>query len=324
MSSETQQIPVPPSVTGGPSRLRPVDARLVGWMFALTFLWGFNSVTIRIIVQAMAPLMGAGLRGVVALTALSGYGWLRGESLRYRGSDALHALVIGVLFSLEFLLLYNGARFTSGGHISIFMNTAPLFVAGGAHFLLREERLNALKILGLTAAFAGILLLFSDELYVQQQGFWRGDLLVLAGAVAWAITTLYMKRFLVERFNGFRLLHAQVLVSTPILLASSLLFEPEPWAGINLHTGLLVIFQGLIVVFFSYLMWMNLLRRYPASGMQSFTFLSPVWGVVAGMLLLSESVSLLMVLGMAMIGGGIILVNRPREAAPRADATEPA
>ena len=82
--------------------------------------------------------------------------------------------------------------------------------------------------------------------------------------------------------------------------------------------------SAMIVVFFSYLMWMNLLRRYPASGMQSFTFLSPVWGVVAGMLLLSESVSLLMVLGMAMIGGGITLVNRPREAAPQADATEPA
>ena len=294
---------------------RPVDGPLVAWMLLLTFLWGFNAVTIRMIAQAMAPLMGAGLRGVVALAAVSAYGRLRGESMRYRGRDAAHAMVIGVLFTLEFVLIYTAARFTNGGHLSIFVNTAPLFVAGGAHFLLHGERLDALKVAGLAVAFAGIVLLFSDEFYVQKQGFWRGDVLVLAAAAAWAVTTLYMKRFLVGRFNGFRLLHAQILVSTPLLLAGSLLSEPEPLAGLSMATGLLVIFQGLVVVFFSYLMWMTLLTRYPASGMQSFTFLSPVWGVAAGMLLLSETVSLLMALGVAMIGGGVTLVNRPRKAA---------
>ncbi len=72
-------------------------------------------------------------------------------------------------------------------------------------------------------------------------------------------------------------------------------------------------YQGGHVVFFSYMMWMSLLTRYPASGMQSFTFLSPVWGVVAGVILLGESVSLLMALGMALIGLGLYLVNRPRK-----------
>ena len=169
-----------------------------------------------------------------------------------------------------------------------------------------------LKSAGLVLAFAGVALLISDELYIQKQGFWRGDLLVLCAAIAWAVTTLYMKRFLMERFNGFRLLHAQVLVSTPLLLGASLLLETAPLEGLDGANLVLVIFQGLVVVFFSYLMWMSLLTRYPASGMQSFTFLSPVWGVVAGVILLSESVSLLMALGMALIGLGLYLVNRPR------------
>ena len=314
MQPESQ--PISPQAAQGPPhthpRARQVDARLVGWMLLLTFLWGFNSITIKMVTLAMAPLMSAGLRGVVALGAVTAYGWARGESMRYRGVDLAHGLVIGVLFALEFMFIYIGVGFTNGGHLSLFINTAPLFVAGGAHFLLPGERLHLFKAAGLGVAFAGVALLISDELYIQRQGFWRGDLLVLCAAIAWAVTTLYMKRFLMERFNGFRLLHVQVLVSTPLLLGASLLLETAPLEGVDAGSLVLVIFQGLVVVFFSYLMWMSLLTRYPASGMQSFTFLSPVWGVVAGMIMLSESVSLLMALGMTLIGLGLYLVNRPR------------
>lgn len=304
-----------------PGATLQVDARLVGWMLALTFLWGFNAITIKIVTQAMAPLMSAGLRGVVALGAVTAYGWARGENMRYRGQDMLHGLVIGTLFGLEFLLIYTGVGFTNGGHLSLIINTAPIFVACGAHFILPGERLHLLKSSGLLLAFGGVALLFSDELVIQQRGFWRGDVLVLGAAVIWAATTLYMKRFLVERFNGFRLLHVQVLVSTPLLLGASLLVESAPLAGATAGSMLIVLFQGLIVVFFSYLMWMRLLIRYPASGMQSFTFLSPVWGVLAGMLILGERVSLLMAVGMALIGLGLYLVNRPRRWGHNPEAT---
>ena len=302
----------PRAKSTAPGATHQVDARLAAWMLGLTFLWGFNAITIKMVTSAMAPLMSAGLRGVVALGAVTAYGWARGECMRYRGLDIGHGLVIGTLFGLEFILIYTGVGFTNGGHLSLIINTAPIFVACGAHFILPDERLHLLKSSGLVLAFGGVALLFSDELVIQQQGFWRGDVLVLCAAVIWAATTLYMKRFLVERFNGFRLLHAQVLVSTPLLLGSSLLAESDPLAGASAGNMLIVLFQGLIVVFFSYLMWMNLLIRYPASGMQSFTFLSPVWGVVAGMLILGERVSLLMAVGMALIGLGLYLVNRPR------------
>jgi drug/metabolite transporter (DMT)-like permease len=308
MSPET----VPAKAAAAP---QAVDARLVGWMLGLTFLWGFNAITIKMVTLAMAPLMSAGLRGVVALAAVTLYGWLRGESMRYRGLDMAHGLVIGSLFGLEFMFIYVGVGYTNGGHLSLFVNTAPIFVACGAHFLLAGERLHLVKSAGLLLAFGGVALLFSDELYIQKRGFWRGDLLVLAGAVSWAVTTLYMKRYVVERFNGFRLLHSQLLVSTPLLLGASLLLETTPLAGATAGSMVLVVFQGLIVVFFSYLMWMNLLIRYPASGMQSFTFLAPVWGVLAGVVLLGETVSLLMAAGMALIGLGLYLVNRPRSLA---------
>ncbi len=321
---ETPVSPADSAATGGraarsgqsgaaPSR--PVDANLVCWMVALTFLWGVNAVTIKMITGAMAPLMSAGLRGLVALGAVTLYGPLRGESMRYSGRECAHALVIGVLFALEFLLLYKGALYTNGGHLSLFVNTAPIIVAGGAHFLLPGERLHALKSTGLLLAFVGVVVLIWDELFIRESGFWRGDLLALGAAFAWAMTTLYMKRFMTGGFTGFRLLHAQVLVSTPLLLGASLLTEPEPFAGVSAAFLALIFFQGVVVVFFSYQAWMSLLTRYPATSLQSFTFLSPLWGVLTGVVLLSEAVSLLLLLGMTLIGGGIFLVNRPRRAA---------
>ena len=294
------------------SAIRPVDMRMVLWMVLLTLLWGLNAITIKTVTEGITPIMSAGLRGVLALTLMTAWGLWRGERLVYRGRELLHGGVIGLMFGVEFILIYSGALYTNGGHISIFINTAPFFVALGAHFILQNDRLHVVKIAGLLLAFCGIILLFSDQLYVSKSGFWRGDLLVMGGAILWAGTTLYMKRYMVTHWNGFRLLHVQVLVSTPILVGYSLLTESNPLFAVSTSIVVTLVFQAGVIVFFSYLMWMILLRVYPASSMQSFTFLSPIWGVLAGIILLGEKVSLFLMIGMALVGLGLFLVNRTR------------
>lgn len=293
---------------------RQVDLAMVLWMMLLTAVWGLNSISIRVLVDGMAPIMGAGLRGLVALVLLSAYGRWRGESLWYSGWPGFHGAMNGLLFAGEFVLVYTGARFTNGGHVSLFINTAPFFVAVGAHYLLPGDRLRPLRVLGLVLAFVGVAVLFYNDIAVVQQSYWRGDLLVLAGSILWGTTTLYIKRALAHRMTAFRLLHVQILTSTPVLLAASWLLEPDPFRGATAVTWAMVAYQGVIVVGFTYLMWTTLLRRYPASAMQSFTFLSPVWGVVMGMLLLDELVTGIMTVGIALIGLGLYLVNRPRRA----------
>ncbi len=144
---------------------------------------------------------------------------------------------------------------------------------------------------------------------------WRGDLLVMLGSLSWAMTTLYMKRFMVQSLTGFQMLYAQVLVSTPFLWSIS---RASEGAGLESVTPLglaIIVFQAVVIVFLSYLAWMALLRQYPASSMQSFTFLTPVWGVLLGAVLLGEALTLVSLVGMAMVGLGLVLVNRPRRAA---------
>jgi drug/metabolite transporter (DMT)-like permease len=168
------------------------------------------------------------------------------------------------------------------------------------------------KAAGLLLAFLGVVTLFSNDVFVQHAGYWRGDLLVLMGAVLWAVTTVYIKRTMAHTLSAFRMLYIQILVSTPLLIAASLLVERDWFFAVTPLTVAALLFQALVVVFFTYMMWMVLLQRFSASSLQSFTFLTPVWGVFFGITLLGDPVQALMLAGIAGVGVGLYLVNRPR------------
>ena len=301
-----------PGGGGAALETRPVDASMVIWMVGLTCLWGVNAIGIKAVTDEMPPLLAVGLRGVVALGLMVPFALWRGEGLGFTGWQWVHGLVVGVLFALEFALFYVGAQYTSGGHMAIFINTAPFFVAIGAYLFLHEEGLSRLGWLGLALAFSGIVAVFSADLLILKAGYWRGDLLVILAALGWGGTTLYMKRFMVRSMTGFRLIYIQILISTPLLLGGSFAVESLPPGGFTALGLGIIVFQGVVVVVFSYMAWMTLLRVYTASAMQSFTFLTPVWGVAMGAMLLGETITVPGVAGMAMVGAGLVLISRPR------------
>jgi drug/metabolite transporter (DMT)-like permease len=73
-------------------------------------------------------------------------------------------------------------------------------------------------------------------------------------------------------------------------------------------------YQIIWVAFLTYLTWFWLLRRYPPSQLASFTFLTPLFGVMAGGLLLNEPLTRMLMLALALVASGIFLVNRPAAA----------
>ena len=311
MRSEQAATPgVPRRESAGPAVTVRIDARATVWMLGLTLVWGLNAVSIKALTLGMAPIMGAALRGGIALVLLTLYGLWRGESFRFTWRQSWQVSIAGGIFAVEGVLLYRGAIYTSAGHVAIFINTAQFFVALGAHYLLPDDRLNKPKVGGLLLAFAGVVLLFSGKGGAAQIGFWRGDLLVMAAALMWASSTLYIKGVLGHQFTALRLMWIRILVSTVLLLAASLVSEPDPFFAVDRAAIAWLLFQGSVVVFFSYMMWVRLLQQYPASGLQAFTFLVPIWGVLLGVLLLAEKVTWPMGLGMALVVAGLILVNQ--------------
>ncbi|MEW5912076.1 MAG: DMT family transporter [Thermodesulfobacteriota bacterium] len=277
------------------------------------FIWGGNSVAIKFSNLGLPPLTAAALRSAVAAVVVWLYARWRGEVTALPAGRWGQGAILGLLFGLDFLFLYWGLAFTNASRAVIFLYTHPFWVALGAHFFIQGDRLTARKILGLLLAFAGMLSVFAVHPAQLPPGYWIGDLMVLAAALFWAATTLYIKR-ISQRPGGamshYQMLQAQLLYSLPLLAAAAALLEwGRPIALTSLVLSALA-YQCLVVACFSYLLWFWMINRFRVSGLTAFTFLTPLFGVVLGALILGEPVGPLVWLGLGLVGAGIYLVNR--------------
>ncbi|HOP48793.1 MAG TPA: DMT family transporter [Desulfobacteraceae bacterium] len=276
------------------------------------FLWGANIVSIRISNQGIPPLLAATLRSVLAAGLVALYAGGKGQSFLMPAGEKVHGMVIGFLFGMDFLFLYWGIAFTTASRSNIFLYTHPFWVALGAHFVLQGDRLTPAKVFGLCMAFAGVLAVFGARSAELPDGYWIGDLMEVVAAIFWGATTLYIKKTVQQKpITHYQTLFAQLFYSAPVLGIGSLIFECD--RGLNLSGPILAAFafQVFVVAFFSYVLWFWMIIQYPVSKLTAFTFLAPLFGVILGSVLLSEPVTPLVWLGMALVGGGIYVINRP-------------
>jgi drug/metabolite transporter (DMT)-like permease len=193
----------------------------------------------------------------------------------------------------------------------IFVYIMPFVVAVGAHLLLPNEKLTPIKLVGLLAAFGGLAFAFSDALSLPSRSELFGDLLCLAGAFFWGGTTLVIKKTKLIEASPEKVLLYQLAVSAVVLIVVAPLFGPlirEPTATTFVALG----FQAVIVVSISYLVWFWLLRSYPAADLTTYTFLTPVFGLLCGAVFLHESIGPKLVIALALIAFGIWLVSQRR------------
>jgi drug/metabolite transporter (DMT)-like permease len=233
--------------------------------------------------------------------------WRRLELFPGRLKDGI---LIGLLFGIEFGLLYTAVLYTTASSAWILLYTSPFFHALGAHFFLAADRLTIRKSGGLVLSFVGILILLSKHLGLPSIQQFTGDLLAIGASAFWAMTTIYIKRRLVAVVSPYHTLFYQTLFSIPILFLLSFLLQEAPIQNVN---GLILIsfaYQSIIVAFISYLMWFSLVHAYPVSRLSSFTFLTPVFATVAGILLLKEPLTLKLILSLVFVSLGIYIVNR--------------
>jgi drug/metabolite transporter (DMT)-like permease len=223
-------------------------------------------------------------------------------------------LLAGLLFAVEFGLLFWAMEFTTAARAVVLLYTAPFTVAIGAHFFLTGDRLTRDKILGLGACFAGVVALFAESLDFPDRRALTGDAMALLAAVFWGATTVVIKATRLAQASAEKTTFYQLAVSAPILAAVSLglgergMFDPSPSVLAALA------FQTVVVVFVSYTIWFWLVREYRASNLAAFSFLTPVFGVLAAHLALGEAVTGNLALALALVGFGIWLVNRPARA----------
>ena len=138
-----------------------------------------------------------------------------------------------------------------------------------------------------------------------------GDMMELTAGMLWAATTLYIKRISeTVAIDHYQTLFAQLFWALPVLILGTIIWEfplQPDWTPLVLGA---LFYQSVIVAFASYLVWFWLIHRHSVSRLASFTFLSPMFGVILGGLILGEPITLLVWLSLACVGVGLYLVNR--------------
>lgn len=291
-----------------------LDARAVVLLLACCASWGLAQVAAKVSLAEVPPLIQSSLRSLCAAVLLALWAHARGLPLWQRDGSGRAGLLLGVLFAGEFACLFIGLQFTSASRMVVFLYSAPFFVALGMPLLLRRERLDRVQVAGLVSAFAGVVWAYSEGLGTTRAAApplqWLGDALGLGGALLWALTTLALRGSVLSNALPEKTLMYQLLVSAAVLGVAA------PLAGETLPTALSAAtwwglgFQTVVVTFASYLVWFWLVRHYPATRLSAFTLLTPVFGLLAGVLLLGEPATARLLVGLAAVCVGIALVNR--------------
>ena len=288
---------------------KALDARAFSLMLALTALWGFQQVAIKLTAPDISLVMQAALRTTLAAVLLVAWANWRGIALLSRDGTLAAGAAAGLLFGLEFVFIYAGLGHTAASRMTVFIYLAPVLTALGLHWLVPGEKLARTQWVGVALAFAGIALAFG-EAFAAARGSLLGDFRGLVAAVLWAATTVLIRATSLSRAAATKTLFYQLAVSAPLLLAASLLMGE---AGVVALTPLALAslaYQGVIVAFASYLAWFWLLTRYLAARLSVFSFMTPLFGVLAGVLILDEPLTPSFVGAALLVGAGIVLVNR--------------
>ncbi len=280
-------------------------------LLACCVFWGFQQVLVKATLTEVDPVWQAALRFIGA-TVLLGV-WMRWRRIPFNGSDgtARAGWWVGLLFSGEFVCIYLGLQHATASRLTIFLYTSPFWVALLLPYWVKSERMRPVQWVGLVLAFGAVAFALRDGL-LQPSGptQWLGDLLALAAGAFWGLTTVAIRSTSLARVSPEKLLFYQiancalVLPVVAWLLGEDLRLDYSAWAWGSIGV------QAAIGAFASYLIWMWMLGRYPATRLSTFAFLTPLFALLFGSLWLGEAITPGLVVALLGVALGIVLVNR--------------
>jgi drug/metabolite transporter (DMT)-like permease len=288
-----------------------LDLKGILILIILCISWGINQVAIKVAIHEVPPLQQASIRSISAAILIIIWMKLSGKNIFERDGSLKWGMVIGTLFSIEFLFIYWGIAYTNASRSVIFMYLMPFFTAIGVHFFIPGDRLRPVQVVGLCCAFAGVVAAFSESLDFPTHQMLFGDALVAVGAVFWATITVTIKATPLQKTIPAKVLLYQLGFSALLLPAGSLIMGESIVTVISPVVLGCLIYQGIWVAFITYLAFFWLVHHYRVSRISSFLFLTPIFGVLAGAVILDEAVSNLLLFALIFVCFGVYLVNKP-------------
>ena len=272
---------------------------------------GIQQVALKSAAEDMAPILQLAIRSGIAALLVALLMRVRKYAFSYSDGTLLPGIGLGVLFALEYLCLGEGLRFTTASRMVVFLYTAPIFSALLLHFMRKDEQLRVTQWCGILMAFVGIVITFSfsatDTDIYSGSTRW-GDFLGLLGGFVWGLSTVLVRTSALANAPATKTLLYQLSIATCLLLLLAVLLNQSAFTLTPVLVGNLL-FQGVVISFLSFLVWFSLLKRYVAAELGVLAFMSPIFGVAFGVMLLNEPLELSFVVGCSLVMLGILLVT---------------
>lgn len=289
---------------------KSLDGKAVGLMVFLCAILGLQQIAIKAATPDMAPVLQMAIRSGVAALLVGIYLRSKGMGLMPGNGKWVAGLAAGLLFTMEYLFVAEGLRFTNASRMVVMLYTAPAFAALGLHFIIPEERLRPGQWGGMALAFCGMVVAFYDS-GASLQGYsgemLRGDFLGLLAGISWGTTTVVIRAKLSET-PAAQTAFVQLIACFCILLPGAALTD-RFYFTLSTIVCASLFFQILIVCVVGMLLWFWLLTVYPASKLGVLMYLTPVFGIMFGILLLGETMEPKFIIGAGLTLAGVALVS---------------
>lgn len=305
------------------SSLRPLTLSAILSATLISILWGANSVAVRYSVDELPPVCVAALRFLLGAVFMIGWCRWEGSKLRLRRADFWPCLWVGILLFAQISLFNVGVNLSTSSHGSLYINTFVFWVIGIEHFVTHVDRLSVRKGFGVALAALSVVLLITATDRSHGAGV-QGDTPTLTGDLVLCLSALFLGIKVVGTKQALKIVQPgtlifwQSVIGTGLFFLWSLSFETVRWRETTWPTWAGVVYQGVFVAGFCFALQARLMRRYSASQISVFAFITPLSGVAGGVLLRDDSLSPWLLLSAAGIAAGIYFVNR-RPAPPEGD-----
>ena len=291
-------------------RKNHLDGLAIGALLILCISWSGQQVAIKMIAADISPVMQCAIRSIGATVLVGLWAISRRVPLFERDGTLWWGLVVGLMFAMEFMLIYWALDFTHASRGVIFIYLAPFVVAIGAHMFLPDERLGLAQYVGLSVAFVGLVVAFGESFTFPSRQMLIGDSMMLIAAILWGATTVVIKAGPLANISAGKTLLYQLAVSAVVLPIGSWLLNEPGIVNVSSAAIISMVYQTVWIGAFTFPTWFWLIRHYPAPRLASFTFITPILGVFAGWLVLDEPLTAALLLAMVLVATGIYLVNR--------------
>ncbi len=274
----------------------------------LSLIWASAFFNIKIATYSYGPLTIAFLRiflGAVLIVILCYFKNIKIEAF---SKDWYWFALIGfVNLVIPFFLIAYGVQKIQSNLAAILMSTTPLSSAILAHFFTKTEKINFTKIVGVIVGFLGIIILFSDNILINNENLFYA-LMILVGSTFYVIGGILTLKISKKKNEN---LTSSILIWGSLIIFPIAMYYEQPWnLAPRLDSTLSLIYLGIFPTGIAWLIRFHILKKNGLVFHSQVAYLIPIFGVILGYVFLKEVITFKVLIALFAVILGFYFVRR--------------